>query len=68
VHQVINSSDDTARVPVTATMRAPDVVEYPDSGKIVFAQPPGSGRRDKLKRFLRGDATTGYLDGEPTEL
>jgi uncharacterized cupin superfamily protein len=68
VHQVINRSSDTARVLVVSTMRAPDVAEYPDGGKIgVFAQPPGSGRRDELKRFLPGDATVDYLDGEPTE-
>jgi uncharacterized cupin superfamily protein len=67
VHQMINRSGEPARVLVVSTMHAPDVAEYPDSGKIgVFAQPPGSGRRDELKRFLRGDATAGYLEGEPT--
>ncbi len=67
VHQVINRSPTTARVLVVSTMRAPDVAEYPDSGKIgVFAQPPGSGRPDELKRFLHGDATADYFEGEPT--
>ena len=66
-HQAVNRSADPARILVVSTMRAPDVVEYPDTGKLgVFAQPPGSGRPDELKRFVRGDATTGYLDGEPT--
>jgi len=64
---VINRSPTAARVLVISTMRAPDVAEYPDSGKIgVFAQPPGSGRPDELKRFLHSDATADYFEGEPT--
>jgi len=67
VHQVTNRSADPARALVVSTMRAPDIAEYPDTGKIgVFAQPPGSGRPDELKRFLHGEATVDYFEGEST--
>ncbi len=66
LHQFQNRSDEPVRFLVVSTMIAPEVAEYPDSGKIgVFAEPPGSGRPDPLKRFLRGDATIGYFEGEP---
>ena len=66
LHQFVNRADEPVRFLVVSTMIAPEVAEYPDSGKIgVFAEPPGSGRPDQLKRFLRADSTVGYLEGEP---
>jgi uncharacterized cupin superfamily protein len=66
LHQFVNHSDKPARFLVVSTMIAPDVAEYPESGKLgVFAQPPGSGRPDPLKRFLRSDATVDYFEAEP---
>jgi uncharacterized cupin superfamily protein len=66
LHQFVNRSQEPVRFLVVSTMISPEVAEYPDSGKIgVFAQPPGSGRSDRLKRFLRSDATVEYLEGEP---
>ena len=66
LYQFVNRSDEPVRFLVVSTMIAPEVAEYPDSGKIgVFAEPPGSGRPDRLKRFLRADSTVGYLEGEP---
>jgi uncharacterized cupin superfamily protein len=66
LHQFVNRSDEPARFLVVSTMIAPEVAEYPESGKLgVFAEPPGSGRPDPLKRFLRSDAAVDYLEGEP---
>ncbi len=66
LHQFVNRSDEPVRFLVVSTMIAPEVAEYPDSGKIgVFAEAPGSGRTDRLKRFLRADSTVEYLEGEP---
>ncbi len=66
LHQFVNRSDEPVRFLVVSTMIAPEVAEYPDSGKIgVFAEPPGSGRPDSLKRFLRAASTVEYLEGEP---
>jgi len=66
LHQFVNRSGEPVRFLVVSTMIAPEVAEYPDSGKLgVFAQPPGSGRSDPLKRFLRLDATLDYFEGEP---
>jgi uncharacterized cupin superfamily protein len=68
LHQIINRHSEPARIIIVSTMIAPEVAEYPDTGKLaVFAEPPGSGRPDSLKRFLRADATVGYLDGEPLD-
>jgi uncharacterized cupin superfamily protein len=66
LHQFLNRSDEPVRFLVDSTMIAPEVAEYPDSGKIgVFSEPPGSGHPDPLKRFLRSDATMEYFEGEP---
>jgi uncharacterized cupin superfamily protein len=66
LHQFVNRSDQPVRFLVVSTMIAPEVAEYPDSGKLgVFGEPPGSGRPDPLKRFLRSDATLDYFAGEP---
>jgi uncharacterized cupin superfamily protein len=34
LHQVINRTDEPVRVLMLSTMIAPDIVEYPDSGKV----------------------------------
>jgi uncharacterized cupin superfamily protein len=66
LHQFLNRSQEPVRFLIVSTMIAPEVAEYPDSVKIgVFAEPPGSGRPDPLKRFLRSDATVDYFEGEP---
>ena len=50
-----------------SSMREPDVMQYPDSGKLaVFAgsAPGGDKAARRLDLVLRGDATAGYWDGE----
>ena len=59
-HQVTNRSDAPARVLILSTMHAPELVEYPDSGKV--------GARDaKGERLLmiRPGEQLDYWDGEP---
>jgi len=65
-HQVLNRSDRVARVLVVSTMVAPEIVEYPDSGKIgLFAgDAPGGSGEATLKGFFRTERVD-YFDGEP---
>lgn len=62
-HQLVNRTSETARFFVVSTTGAPDVVLYPDSGKVFAGErrPDGSGR----KWFFReADAGVPYLEGE----
>jgi uncharacterized cupin superfamily protein len=56
VHQVVNRSDEPARVLIASTMIYPEVVEHPDSGKVLAM----SGRVDEtaavMLAFRRDDA------------
>jgi hypothetical protein len=48
-------------------MVEPDVMVYPDSGKVgIFggAAPGGPKGKRTFSKFLRGDAEVGYYDGE----
>jgi uncharacterized cupin superfamily protein len=66
-HQLINSSGAALRYLCFSTMIEPDVMVYPDSGKVgIFggAAPGGPKEKRTLSRFLRGDAEVGYYDGE----
>ena len=59
-HQVINGSEAPVRVLILSTLQMPEMVEYPDSGKI--------GARDaKGERLLmsRPGPQLDYWDGEP---
>ncbi len=66
-HQLINSSQRPLEYLCMSTMIQPEVVEYPDSGKIgVRADPPereGQGRGRLHKNFL-GDSDVDYYEGE----
>lgn len=61
-HQVVNRSDAAVRMLAVSTSGDPDVVLYPDSGKIGAAErrPDGSG----LSVYFRSDNATGYWEGE----
>jgi uncharacterized cupin superfamily protein len=67
-HRVDNRSDQPARILLLSTMLQPEIVEYPDSGKVaVRSMPPGSGweaGEDGIALILRADATAGYFEGE----
>jgi uncharacterized cupin superfamily protein len=66
-HQLVNSAEAMLRYLCFSTMVEPDVMVYPDSGKIgIFggAAPGGPKEERTLSKFLRGDAEVGYYDGE----
>ena len=58
-HQVINRTDEPVRVLMLSTMIAPDIVEYPDSGKVGARSVAG-------ERILlsRPGPTLDYWEGE----
>jgi uncharacterized cupin superfamily protein len=66
-HRLDNRTGEPVRFLVVSTMNAPEVNEYPDSGKIWVrdyapgAVPDGSSELDTV---VRADATVHYLDGE----
>ena len=65
-HRVINDSEGALRYLALSTMRDPEVLVYPDSGKVgamAGAPPGGTGDRDVDAYFRRGDAVD-YWDGE----
>jgi uncharacterized cupin superfamily protein len=64
-HQIVNRSDEPARILLVSTMIAPEIAEYPESGKVaLMAAPPGKGDQG-LKLFLRRDAEVDYFEDEP---
>jgi uncharacterized cupin superfamily protein len=58
LHQLRNESDEPARLFMLSTRNAPEIVEYPDSGKVGIFSGHGA------PRMLRADAEAGYWDGE----
>ena len=66
-HQLVNSSEAVLRYLCFSTMLEPDVMVYPDSGKVgIFggAAPGGAKEQRTFSKFLREDAEVGYYDGE----
>lgn len=66
-HQLSNATDEPLRYLCFSTMIDPEIVGYPDSGKVgLFAgsAPFGSPDRRTLTKFLPLDAETDYWDGE----
>ncbi len=66
-HQVINDSDGALRYLCFSTMIEPDVMVYPDSGKVgIFAGAAPGGRKEErtFSKFLRSDAEVDYYAGE----
>lgn len=66
-HQIINDSAAPLRYLAVSTMEVPEVVEYPDSGKLgVIAGSPG-GRppaADSIRHFTHLKDAVDYWDGE----
>lgn len=66
-HRIDNRSRQPARVLILSTMLAPEINEYPDSGKIwVRTFPPGAARPDHAVDVLvrAEDENVDYLEGE----
>jgi uncharacterized cupin superfamily protein len=62
-HQLFNASDEPARYLVAASHASPEVVEYPDSGKVLALSKCGP----LWSMHRRGDAVD-YFDGEEPRL
>jgi uncharacterized cupin superfamily protein len=61
-HQLVNTTDAAAVFLAISTKGEPDIVLYPDSGKLGAAERrPGGGG---LHKFFRLDDAVGYWDGE----
>ncbi len=66
-HQIINTGSEDLRYLCLSTMRSPEAVQYPDSGKFALTAgvPPGGGPRDARLRVIgRAAETLDYWDGE----
>jgi uncharacterized cupin superfamily protein len=63
-HQVQNRTDEKVRILIVSEMNAPEVVLYPDSGKIAAREEaPGPGARG-IWHVSRLADSVGYMDGE----
>ncbi len=66
-HQIMNDSGGPLQYLAVSTMESPEVVEYPDSGKLgIFAgEPPGRpATGDSIRRFIPANREVGYWEGE----
>ncbi|MBX5469196.1 MAG: cupin domain-containing protein [Thermoleophilaceae bacterium] len=65
-HRIDNRRAESARVLIVSTMIAPEVAEYPDSGKVmVRTAPPGRPvGPDGMRKLLPLDAEVDYFEGE----
>jgi len=62
-HQLINTSDAPLKYLSISTMEAPEICEYPDSGKFLAEGSPKSSTPFEV--LHRRDASLHYWDGEP---
>jgi uncharacterized cupin superfamily protein len=66
-HQIVNTGQEELRYLAVSTQRAPEVWEYPDSGKfglIAEFPAPGGGQSSVFPYYARGDHRADYWDGE----
>lgn len=62
-HQLMNRSEEPARVLMLSTMIEPEIAEYPDSGKVgVFAGRAPGAAGPGMQKFLDGAAIVPYFD------
>ena len=69
-HQLMNRTEEPARVLVLSEMNAPEVSVYPDSGKVLAGtRPPGAPETadDVFEAFRLEDAADYWEDEEPPE-
>jgi len=66
-HQMRNSGEEMLEYLCVSTMTAPEVVIYPDSGKIgviTGSAPGGAKTADRIVKFFPKDADVSYWEGE----
>ncbi len=66
-HQLIASAGEPLRYLAVSTMNEPDVLEYPDSGKLTIfagAAPGGDKAARRIAMSVRAESAVDYWDGE----
>jgi len=63
-HQMLNRSEEPARYVVASSNIAPEVCEYPDSGKLAVFSRLESQRGDRMISIHRLDDAVDYFEGE----
>ena len=65
-HRLDNRTDEPVQVLVVSTMIAPELAEYPDSGKIWTKSSPPGGKAgpDDVGLIARFEDQVDYFDGE----
>jgi uncharacterized cupin superfamily protein len=65
-HRLDNTQEEPARVLVISTMLAPELIEYPDSGKLLARNHPpgGEASADAVEVIARPQAAVDYFEGE----
>lgn len=65
-HQIINTGSDELRYLAVSTMLTPEVVEYPDSGKVALLsrQIAADGTPRRVVNIGRPESSIDYWDGE----
>jgi uncharacterized cupin superfamily protein len=63
-HQLMNRTDEPVRYVLASAMTTPEVVEYPDSGKLAAMARTDSQRGAPLWSVHRLDSEVDYFDGE----
>ena len=64
-HQIINRSDEPARFFIVSEMNAPEIVVYPDTGKIFARDTPPGGEPVTDGGSFFVNAAVDYFEGEP---
>ncbi|WP_430511276.1 cupin domain-containing protein [Pannonibacter phragmitetus] len=66
-HQLLADTREPLRYLAVSSMHDPDIVEYPDSGKMAVyagAAPGGDAKSRKMDMVFQRPASAGYWDGE----
>lgn len=63
-HRLDNRSGEDSRVLIFSTMNAPEVVEYPDSGKILARSQVSPQDENWLRTIFRARDAVDYYEGE----
>ncbi len=64
-HQVSNRTDEPVRYVFVSNVVSPEVVEYPDSGKVTALAKTTSQKGTPLHAIHRVDDAVDYFEGEP---
>jgi uncharacterized cupin superfamily protein len=65
-HRLDNRSEETVRVLIVSTMNAPELSEYPDSGKALARNYPPGGEPppDQIELIGKPEESVDYFEGE----